>query len=339
MRLPRALGVLAGTTAIAFATLVVSAPASAATLPPGQKITVADGNFVEVGPDAVQLARANPADATLTPVGSPTGATATSIDVNDDGHGYGTGVVLNLETQNENPVLYKVDANTGVISDPVPIIPTDPEITITACNGIALLPNGEIILACADLSDGVLGSWIGVVTPAGAFTWFYSNDEAGNPAQSWGALAYDATTGELWVFGFPDGPAAFLVDRAGGTLGEPVWLDGPVYGADFDREGQLFATTDDADDDFFSALATVDLELGDVVNVNVFTIGGEPAALVSGLTVWGKLAATGSVSEVAPVAIGSALLLLAGAAFIATSTRRRRAERSGLSRRARRRPA
>jgi hypothetical protein len=322
MRASRTLGIIAGISAIGLATLFVAAPASAATLPAGQKITVAQGDFVEVGPDAVQLLNANPADASLTVVGPPTGATAINIDVNDDGLGYGTGSQLVGDDDYPTPVLFKVDANTGVISDPVFIVPTDEELVINVCNGIALLPNGEILVACIDLRDGILNSVIGVVTPAGAFTAFYNSDANDDDEQNFSALAYNAVSGELWAFAFPDGPAAFLVDRAAGELGDPVYLELPVYGADFDRGGQLWATTDETGEGPVpSILATLDLALGDVIPVNPFTLGGVEQFEVAGITIWGKLAATGSTNgaETAPVAIGSALLLLAGAAFIATA--------------------
>jgi hypothetical protein len=321
MRAPRLLGLLAGTTAIALATLVVAAPASAATLPAGQKITVSDGDFPPVGPPAVQLYNANPGNAATTAVGSINGgAVANSIDVNDDGLGYGVGNRNLGENFNSTAFLYTVDANTGAITTEVQIIPVSDDVVITACSAIDLQPNGEILIACIDGRDGVLNSYIGVVTPAGAFTPFYDSDEAEDDAVNFSALAFNAVNGELWAFDASDF-VAYPVDRAAGALGVAVNLNLPVYGADFDRGGQLWATTDVTDEGPEpSVLATVDLAAGNVIEVGPFTFNGANQFQVSGITIWGKLAATGSTGiDGFPIALGSALLLLAGAAFIATA--------------------
>src|SRR5688500_7157491 len=50
MRVSRPLSVLAGTAAVVLASLAVAAPASAATIAAGQKITVVDLITAEVGP-------------------------------------------------------------------------------------------------------------------------------------------------------------------------------------------------------------------------------------------------------------------------------------------------
>lgn len=329
MSASRAVGILAGSTAIALATLFVAAPASAATLPAGQKITVSDGDFVVVGPPAVQLYNVNPANAATTPTGSVAGGVvANSIDVNDDGVGYGVGNRIVGDVRTATPFLYTVDANTGAITNEVEIIPVDDNISVTNCNAIDLQPNGEILVACTyEAPESIPSSYIGVVTPGGSFTPFYDSDANEDSAQIFTALAFNAMNGELWAFAIPDGPAAFPVDRAAGELGPLVDLDLPVYGADFDRGGQLWATTDVSDEvPEPSVLATIDLVLGDVTPVNPFTFNGAEQFQVSGITIWGKLAATGSASgaEVAPIALGSALLLLAGAAFVATSRMQRR---------------
>ncbi|HWH96797.1 MAG TPA: hypothetical protein VNS80_00380 [Pseudolysinimonas sp.] len=326
MRASRALGFLAGSTAIALATFFVAAPASAATLPAGQKITVSDGDFPPVGPPAVQLYNANPANAATTAVGSINGgATVNSIDVNDDGLGYGVGNRIVGDDFAPTPFLYSVDATTGAITNEVEIIPVSDEDRITACDAIDLQPNGEILVACIDGGEGLLNSYIGVVTPAGAFTPFYNSDENEEDAQILSALASNAVNGQLWVFVASDF-VAYPVDRSAGELGAAVNLNLPVYGADFDRGGQLWATVDESGEGPEpSVLATVDLAAGNVIPVNTFTFNGAEQFQVSGITIWGKLAATGSAGvDSFPIALGSALLLLAGAAFIATARISRR---------------
>ena len=326
MRASRVLGVLAGTAAIALATLTVAAPAAAATLPPGQKITVSQNDSPPVGPPAVQLFDANPGNAALSAVGPVAGgAVANSIDVDDTGHGFGVG----NRTDGENitsPYLYTVDANTGALTNEVEIVPVDEELDLTQCTAIDY-SGGEIVVACFYAPDILANSFIGTVTPAGAFTPFYDAAANEDTLRFFSAIAHDAVTGQLWVFASAGGPTAYLVDRAAGELGEPIPVDLPVFGADFDRGGQLWVTTEvDPESPADNSLATADPASGTVTTINTFSSADGPEFAIPGITVWGALAATGaSDAELIPVGLGTALLLLAGAAFIATARLRRSA--------------
>jgi hypothetical protein len=105
-----------------------------------------------------------------------------------------------------------------------------------------------------------------------------------------------------------------------------------VYAADFDRDGQLFVSTEElfGNETVIPALAAADPFTGAFSFIEPYVSTTTDAALlfVAALTIWGApaLAATGaSGTEAAPIAIGSALLLLAGAAFVATARASRRA--------------
>ena len=77
MRSSRALGLLAGTAAVALATLTVASPASAATLPPGQRITIID-SIDDAGPQEGPFFEVDPADAAATPGAPEAGSTRTA---------------------------------------------------------------------------------------------------------------------------------------------------------------------------------------------------------------------------------------------------------------------
>lgn len=319
MRVSRSLGVLAGSTAVALSVLFVAVPASAATLPEGQRISVIDLIQAAVGPTGSQTFEVSPANGASTAVGSVQAPDdVEAADVNDDGVGYAS-ITIRSDEDVPTPALAAYDANTGVYSTPVPIVAVDEGIVLSSCPGIDLQPNGEIIVACIFAPDGVVESYIGVVTPDGVFTPFVSSGENDVEPYAYTALAYNAVNGELWAFASVDGTAAFLVNRAAGTLSPPTFLDEIVLGADFDRDGQLFASSIDTEAEAW-ALATVDLVATDVTFVGPFSTGSSTLEPVFALTVWGKpaLAATG-VANVLPIVLGSVLLLLAGAAFITTT--------------------
>lgn len=323
MRASRSLGILASSTAIALSVLFVASPASAATLPEGQRITV-----IEVGDTETTglFYEVNPAAAASTPVGTPNGVETTGIDVNDDGLGYVLGYAESAENGYQ-PALWPADANTGALGSGVEI--TLAGAVLDECNGIDLLPDGTIIIACEEDGDGSDIEHVGPVTPDGVFTPAISlSTDAGGV--EFIALAYNAVTGVLWGFAPVDGFASFTIDLAGGSYDLVEFMDENVYAADFDRNGQLFVSTDVPFANEFSlpALATVDPAVGAFTIVGPYVSTTTTAALifVEALTVWGKpaLAETGGVADVLPVTLGSALLLLAGAAFIATARIQRR---------------
>lgn len=318
MRFLRLSGLVAGTAAIALASLVVASPAAGATLPDGQKITIIAQDFPIEGPIANTYYDVSPADATGTQVGSPSGALVTALDVNDDGVGYGVGTVPPGNNQiGSIPMLYPTNAATGVTGSGVVIDPVDPDVTITQCDEIDVQPDGTISVACINQPDNLVATYLGTVTPDGAFT-VHWND---NNNLRFTGLAVDPS-GQMWAFSFDE---FWPVDRSASTwtLGSVDFTDGQsVTGADFASDGQLFITSPNLGP---SLLSTLDLATGDVTLVNAMTAGGDPL-FASAITVWGKkaLPATGP-AELFPVGLGTALLLLAGAALIATSRIQRRA--------------
>ena len=325
MRTTRILGVLAGTAAIALATLTVAAPAAAATLPPGQKISVIDQREFDF--DSQQY-NASPSNAVSTAVGAPVAGydNVPAIDVNDDGLGYALATVDPGEGL-EHPVLLKADANTGTLTDPIVVVYSGPfDVTLTECKGIDVSASGELIATCNDVSDGFVAGFVGVIDPlSGAFTSFLDGDAAID------AVAVDPATNAIWCFfHHVGGSFASAVNRGENSTSVPINVGQPIFGADFDRNGQLWVTTRIPGTDpeiSLSALATLTLVDGSTpAVVGPFVANNTALIDVAAITVWGKLAATGSTTgtEALPVALGSALLLLAGAAFVATARMGRR---------------
>ena len=333
MRTSRSLGLIAGTAAIALATLTVAAPASAATLPPGQKITIVEVEDIPT-PGEGQFFGVNPADAASTPVGTGSGEYLTGLEVNDDGIGFAIGVFDHEGDIGYVPTLWDADANTGTISNPKPLhfaLGDYPD----SCEGIDLNPTtGELLIACEQYDVPELGD-VSTVSSVNKSTGQLSAVVLldGDDFQLFNAIALNPVTGVLWGFGPRELDASFIIDRSAQTATLEGQMDNNVYGADFDRNGQLFLASQlfqEGDDVEFPSLAVTDPSTDDFTSNEWFVDTSDDTTLifVEALTVWGALAATGSTpGELAPIAIGSALLLLAGAAFIATSrVTRRRAE-------------
>ena len=325
MRTTPVLASLASATAIALVVLTVAAPASAATLPPGQKITIIDA-LDDPGPQEGPFYSVNPANAAATPVGTGSGAYTVGVDVNDDGLGFAIGYVQ--VGDDYDPTLWDVDANTGSVTNPRTLIYPSGDSPLE-CEGIDLNQiSGELLIACVDETPNGMISTINTVDAQG----FLSIDLvlSGEDYQPFRAIATNPVTGVLWGFGPFDDDASFIIDRTAETAVLQAYLDNDVFGADFDRNGQLFLVSELYDGAEFEwrSLAVTDPAVGSYVFNEWFIDQSTDAVLffVNSITVWGKLAATGSVSgaEATPVAIGSALLLLAGAAFIATSRVSRR---------------
>src|SRR4051812_47924639 len=118
---------------VAVASVFAAAPASAATLPAGQKITVIDSwddQFYTV----------NPADALASPTGTPApiDQVVTGVDVDDNGSGYavatqtysGGGAIVEvylpfsraLDGYVDGGYVYRADANTGKLTDGKPVL-------------------------------------------------------------------------------------------------------------------------------------------------------------------------------------------------------------------------
>jgi hypothetical protein len=312
----RRIGIIAGASAIALASLLVASPASAAVLPTGQRITIIDDEFG-------QYYNVSPANAATTPVGAATAVTPIlALDVNDAGIGWAIGPVPDEPFWS---ALYPADANTGTLGAPVPVhVGASPAFL---CNGIDLQSNGTVVLACGiDPNDGVVTQVIGVVnTTTGELTpsVLVESDEF-----EYSAIAQDPVTGVLWAFTEAGGPGkSYTVNLAAGTATYVADLNNFVFGADFDRSGQLFVSTLAIQGDFSPMLGTANPNTGAVTQVSVYSFvdGPDDDRQVGALTVWGALAATGSSgTDLLPVGLGSALLVLAGAAFIATSRIQRR---------------
>lgn len=325
MRARGVLAVVAGVSSVALATLLVASPASAATLPSGQKISaigllsVPNEQFFDV----------NPADAVITGFGESQALwPIEAIDVNDEGIGWA--IQEQDSGQGLIPVLRPADANTGTLGPGVPITPADDSIELNECRGLALLTDGTLIAGCVDLGEnGVLFGYLGYLSTDGVFDDNVTfEDEATLDVR---AVAQNPVTGELWAFGpMPqDGNDPVALQFTATTEGfwnvvTTIEVPNIVESADYDRNGQLFGLILVEGD--FPHLATVDPAAGTITeDIGEPTNDGEVSSLRS-LTVWGKpaLPATGP-AEVLPLGLGTALLFLAGAAFVATARIQRRA--------------
>lgn len=328
MRASRILGVLAGATAIALAVLTVSAPASAATIAAGQKITIIDALDQSEGEGPFY--NVNPADAAATPVGTPTGAYTYGLEVNDDGVGWAIGL-SQFGDSPFLPTIWDANANNGTVSNPRALLFAEGDYP-DRCEGIDLNPTtGELLIACVQYDVPELGD-ISTINTVDLATGLLTavvllNGEA---FQEFTAIATNPVTHVLWGFGPYDGDASFIIDRTLQSATLEAYMDNNVWAADFDRNGQLFLSSELYDGAEFEwpSLAVTDPSDGNYSFNEWFVATDTDAVLifVGALSVWGKLAATGSTpAETLPVALGSALLLLAGAAFIATARLTRRA--------------
>ena len=325
MRASRGLGILAGTTALALATLVVASPASAAKLPDGQKATIVEaypeestGQFFDVNTDTGASA----------PFGPGEDRRIEGLEVADNGIGAGIGIV-DFGDPGTRPAVFTVDANTGVVGAPQ-IILLNGEVPLDVCEGIDLV-NSTFIISCVLSGDGST-SYVGQVTPAtGEFIPFLTlSDQSYLQFQ---ALANSEKTATLWGFALVGGVStAFVLDLENDTATPYGEFVEPVYGADFDRDGKLFVSTltqlVDPEIDI-PAIALADPIAGTQTDVRPYVNTATTTALIEvpNLTIWGApaLADTGATgTDILPIGLGSALLLLAGAAFISTARISRR---------------
>ncbi len=319
MRASRILGVLAGTTAIALATLTVAAPASAAKLPLGQKATIVE-NYGEVSPG--QFYDVNTDTGASAPIGSPSEFALEGIEVADDGIGAAIGFATFGEDDSPTPAIFPANANTGTLGAPVQIL-FNGDVPLDLCEGIDLV-NGTFLISCV-FNDDVVSSYVGQVNvTTGEFIPFITLD--GEDYLQFQAIANDVVTAQLWGFALVGGATiAFQIDLENDIVTEFGEFDEPVFGADFDRDGKLWVSTltqlTDPEIDL-PAIALADPFMGTQTDVRPYVDIATDTSLVviPNLTIWGALAATGSTPAPSrcPSRLGSALLLLAGAAFIAT---------------------
>jgi hypothetical protein len=324
----RSIGIVAGSAAITLAVVLVASPAAAATLPLGQRISAASNSGLFADPATTQLFDVNPATAAGTAVGSPSTSAFPifAIDVDDDGHGFATSSVQ-VDDETSTATLWALDANTGTYSSSVtinvPMLGSD-----VFCPSVDY-SGGRVLITCNQETDESFVTILGSVNPStGDVDVILAIEDESREGEftEFTALA-TSPAGVLWAFGFDDvAPFAAIVDLGTETLGDrlPIINDGdPVDGADFARDGQLFASVRGVGN--APTLSTVNLTTGAVALVAPYSFAS-PLQSATAITVWGRLAATGSAGSelVLPLGMGSVLLLLAGAAFVATSRVSRR---------------
>jgi hypothetical protein len=321
--------------AVAVASMFAAAPAAGASLPAGQKITVLDNNDN-------QYFLANPATAALTEVG--TGgvnddfAYVEGVDVDDAGLGYAVGTYYN-----PGPIggfVQTADANTGTLGAEVAVYFPDGgggEIYPDACFGVDYTA-GVVLIACEIDGEGDDDTtYVGEVDPAtGELSSTYVlgnvNDEysAYLPVLS---LALNPLTGDVYFgssYEFGDDQTGYTLYRF--TADGVYYIndtDGPLVGLDFDRGGQLWATTYLRFGETLEAgpaLATVDLATAAFPFAEYYTWADDEVIYqdFTSITVWGALANTGASITPAASALAAAGILLLGAMLAAGSLMLRR---------------
>lgn len=342
----RALAAALAAGGFTVASLFVAAPASAATLPDGQQITVVDTN-------TWQFSFASPVDAALTPYGPdpiiPEPEYVEAIDVDDDGYGYAFTTsyewIPPVEC-GEDPecvptfgewvpigaTLYVADAKAGALSSPIDVeVMTDPENPESwqwADSCLAIDYSDGRILAACNIYDEVNTAYIGEIDPDTAR--LYPNTVvAGEDFVELQAIAVDPLTGTIWGFGSNHG--VYILTLEEGPLMGPGQIEWQITAADYDRDGKLWVSAyypnppaARAIEPGEQGLAIFDTEEG------VFPFDAawsDPQAVIFALTVWGKpaLPATGP-ADAAPIAAGAAALLMLGSLLAAGALLRRRAE-------------
>lgn len=348
--------------AVAVASMFAAAPASAATLPLGQKITVVDKYDL-------QYYDVNPADAVASPVGTGTSTDnwITGVDVDDAGLGYATttfyyngGVDLEAAPEDEledepaptslvpfgyipdGGYIGKADANTGTVTDEKLVqidLPGEDDPYAIECSAIDY-SKGVIIAVCYTGGRSEYGAmYIGTVNYASHPDVAVLTPAFTSPAEEgflrFSAIAVNPVTGVIYGFTDDDIDArAFTITLDGAAPVEISDLtDHFVWGADFDRGGQLWLSVSDLPEPASRAanvailsLATFDFTSGQPVVVDLFS-SADPYEITQpeAITVWGALAATGStVSSTAPAIAASGILLLGALLAAGAMAMRRR---------------
>ncbi len=348
--------------AVAVASMFAAAPASAATLPPGQKITVVD-QWTD------QFYNVNPSNAIGTPVGTATLVEdwVSGVDVDDTGVGYASAtyfyydpIIIDIEDDEEltaGPIaperslvpfgyvpdggaIYKADANTGKLTDGKYVyidLPGFEDPLADECSAIDY-SKGVILAVCytgygseltdtayygtIEFGDGDFAHLTPITTLYGEY-FHYITAIAVNPVDGavYGFSVYDSA---LVQFTGDDDSVKFM-----GNI-----EDYDVWGADFDRSGQLWITVSEVFDEVpalaalnpsLLSLATFDFAANAAVIVDEFATE-EPNEIENpeAITVWGVLAATGSTMSIAPAIAASGILLLGALMAAGTMVLRRR---------------
>jgi hypothetical protein len=324
--------------AVAVASMFAAAPASAATLPVGAKITVIDD-------EGEQFYNVSPSTAISTPVGTPVSLPEyiSGVDVDDTGHGYALGnleVYLDPETEEDeeweySAYLFKADANTGMLADRKQILIDEGGDTLVYANECSAIDysGGVIIAVCYTYGEGDIG-YVGTIDPSGEYAVLTNKTtlwEQDDTYHRFSAIALDPTDGTLYGFDNQRLTTLWTI-----TLDDvaPVLVDGPyidyyVPAADFDRSGQLWLVVIGAQpaalNPTFLELATFDFAAHEVVPVDFFS-SEDPYEIdfPGALTVWGVLANTGSTMLIAPAIAASGVLLLGAILAAGTMVLRRR---------------
>lgn len=336
--------------ALVLASMFAAAPASAATLPEGQKITVVERT-------SWQFFDASPVDAALTPVSPapgvlPLGQYVEAVDVNDDGKGYGFATAFEeeeIEDCNEEEVfcsflapvggwLFQADAKAGTLSGGihalVPIGAGPDWVQADSCYAIDY-SGGQILGACNIYGDPEAeGDWpsedtayIGYLDPAtGRLAPL--NTLVGEDFVELSAIAKNPKTGTIYGFEVLGGSTAvYVVTLDNQPLMGPGEEEWEITAADYDRDGTLWVSV------YRPQIAARALSPGDQ-GLAIFDVASgtypfdaawpELEVWFNALTVWGKiLPPTGPASPALP-AVGAALALLAGTILAGVTVLRRK---------------
>lgn len=316
----RLLAATAITASITLAGLLVASPASAATLPDGQRITVVSNYYADPGPSY----DANPADAVLTALGGVVGLAegefVSGIDV-DVADGLGYAIITSRPDGWGESWIAPYNAATGEAGTAIPIV-DDEDNQLNGCLGLDLYAvDGRYYTACFENAAGNTSSFGWIDPTTGVLT-----ELNGLAGYEFTEFASDPVTGRMFAFRFIDGDAdTYEVYEVDTTTWALVLIDDmakPVWGADYDRDGKLFVSTylhDNADNDY-GELDLLDPLTAAFTVIDYYTV--DDAALEDDqlpLTIWGTpaLPATGPVNAL-PLGLGAALILLVGAAFVVT---------------------
>ena len=309
--------IVLGAAALTALALLVTAPSSAmaATLPIGQRITVV-GSSTDGDSGVVQFFDVGSATAIGTPVGSPIERPPiVAIDVDATGHGYAIGRGSSTELQLQ--LLFRADATTGTVSDPLPIrFPLD----IGECYDIDLLFDGRLVATCEGLdAENVATAWFAFIdTDSGIITPIHAVP-LGPDGPHYRGVASDTATGATWVY-WQQGDDAFgAIFGLDGSVGPSVQVDVLPLAADFATVGPYQGPV------LIAILAFVRREFGygdpatgTFIRVGAFDFDVDEDDDVTALTVWGtapELAATGSnEAQLLLTGVVSAILLVAAGA-------------------------
>jgi hypothetical protein len=348
--------------AVAVASLFAAAPASAATLPPGQKISVIDSwddQFYNVAP----------ADALASPVGTPAPIEqfVTGVDVDDTGNGYAVATQVYgpdgpsgkislpysspLDGYVDGGYIYKADASTGKLTDGKPIAinlgygapQADECSAIDYTKGVILavcyLYFDDVELDAApeaevELIPAPVVAYVGTVDVSDP------NEAVLTPLTSrfgdgflyFTSIATDPVSGTVYGFDYYY-PASWILPLVDNDVVFTADLEEfLVWGADFDRGGQLWLSITPfdevrllADTESSMELATFDFTTDQPLPIAPFG-SNDPSEITfpMSITIWGVLAATGSTLSLAPAVAASGVLLLGAILAAGTMVVRRR---------------